>query len=378
MPRILHLVAGAKWTGPAAVAIDQVRALRAAGQEAEIAFTARSPLAERFASEGWTRPLFSPSAGPSAFLRDVSALAATLEREPFDLVHCHATHDHLVALAAAPRRGFPLVRSFHHRRTLRSSFWTRWAIRRSAGHVFSNSSIQREFFARYGSEAPARVFSPVVDTALFHGGERDESLLRSFGVPAGSFVVGTVGKVARGRGYEEAVRIFAGVDDPEIVWLQIGKGELLDPIRRRANALGLGSRLFGTGYQEERLPDLYRCMDVFLFTATGSDQGHRAVLEAMASAVPVVSLAIEGLEDARLRQGSGLICGSEQDAAQALVFLRSHPDQRAAMGDFARTVAGAFSPAAFGAPAADFYARALDFWKNRQLRRVTMPLTEKS
>ena len=376
--RILHLVAGAKWTGPAAVAIDQVRAIRDSGQEAEIAFTARSPLSERFAAEGWTRPLFSPSAGPAAFLHDVSALSATLERERFDLVHCHATHDHLVALAAAPRKTVPLVRTFHHRRTLRSAFWTRRAIRRSAGHVFSNSAIQRDFLSRYETAAPSRVFSPVVDTRVFRGGGRDESLLRSYGVPADAFVVGTVGKIARGRGFDAAARILARVEDPGVVWLQVGKGEALEQIRRLAADLGLGARLFGTGYQEDRLPDLYRSMDVFLFTASGSDQGHRAVLEAMASGVPVVSLAIPGLEEARLRQGSGLICATEEDASNAIAFLRSHPDQRAAMGAFARASSEAFSPAAFAPPARDFYALALEFWKNRALPSVTMPLTETS
>ncbi|MGH9442464.1 MAG: glycosyltransferase family 4 protein [Thermoanaerobaculia bacterium] len=374
--RVLHLVAGAKWTGPAAVAIDQVRALRAAGIEAEIGFTAASPLAQRFVSEGWARPMFSGGAAPAAFFRDVGRVSEKLEREGFDLLHAHASHDHLVALAAAPRRGFPTVRSFHHARTLRAWVGMPWTARGSAGHVFSNGAIAEAFRSRFGARGPSRVFSPVVDRDRFRPGSRDARLLESLGVPKDSFLVGTIGKIARGRGHDAAVRILSGTEDPSITILQVGKGNQEKDIRRLAESLGVGARHFGAGYQEERLPDLYRSMDAFLFTASGADQGHRAVREAMASGLPVVSLAIPGIEDARLPKGSGLVCPSEEEAAAALTFLRTHPEQRAAMGARARKESERFSAEAFAADAGAFYAEALEFWNNRKRKRVTMPLRE--
>ena len=376
--RVLHLVAGAKWTGPAAVAIDQVRALREAGVEAEIGFTAESPLARRFETDGWARPLLSPRSGPRAFFEDVGRVSETLGREAFDLLHCHASHDHLVALAAAPRRGFPIVRSFHHARTLRGGPWARWVSGRSAGHAFSNGALAAQFRSRFRPPAPCRVFSPVVDRARFSPGSRDRALLASFGVPEDAFVAGTIGKIAPGRGHDAAVRILARTGHPSIVLLQVGKGEGEGEIRRLAASLGVGERSFGTGYQEERLPDLYRSMDAFLFTASGADQGHRAVLEAMASGLPVVSLAVPGIEDARLAAGAGFACGSEEEAAASLAFLCSHPGQRAAMGRSAREASERFSPEAFAAQAVPFYGEALEFWKNRSRRGVEVALRETS
>lgn len=376
--RVLHLVAASKWTGAAAVAIDHVRALRGDGIEAEIGFTSGSSLAERFVSTGWTRPLLCPRSGPAAFLANVARVSELLDREKFDILHAHTSHDHLVALGVIPRRGFPVVRSFHHVRTVRAALFTRWAIRRSAGHAFSNSVIAKEFQALFGARPPSRVFSPVVDRDLFHPGDRNAALLESFGVPAGSFVVGTIGKMAKGRGHDAAVRILALAEDPAIVLLQIGKGERQREIWRLADSLGVGSRNFGTGYQEESLPELYRSMEVFLFTASGADQGHRAVLEAMASGVPVVSLAIPGIEDARIRKGAGLVCKTEEEAAAALMFLKSHSVQRDAMSRFARSASERFSAAAFAAEAGAFYEEALETWKNERRRSVTMPLMEKS
>ena len=52
-----------------------------------------------------------------------------------------------------------------------------------------------------------------------------------------------------------------------------------------------------TGYQDERLPELWAAMDVALFAAPGSDHGHRAISEAQACARPVVARDIAGVAD---------------------------------------------------------------------------------
>ena len=49
------------------------------------------------------------------------------------------------------------------------------------------------------------------------------------------------------------------------------------------------------GYHEDDLAEHYRASDLLLFTARGSDEGHRAVLEAMACGVPVATYPIEGI-----------------------------------------------------------------------------------
>ena len=59
--RILHVVAGEKWTGVAAVVFDWTRALVDAGVEAQFAFVGKSPLARRILPVGWARPLLTLS-----------------------------------------------------------------------------------------------------------------------------------------------------------------------------------------------------------------------------------------------------------------------------------------------------------------------------
>ena len=369
--RILHLVAGSKWTGAAAVAIDQVRAMRRAGIEAEIGYALGASLTERLRAEGWARPMFSAGRRPSDFLRDVARVAESLDREPFDIVHCHTSHDHLAG-AALPRGRVALVRSIHSERALRQGLPSRLAFGRTAGWVFSNSAIEKTWRARSSPSAPAAVWFPVVDPAEFHPGEKDPELGARFGIPGGAFVVGTIGKMSPGRGHDAAVKILALARNPKTVLLQIGKGESRDEIWRLADRLGVAARNFGTGYQEELLPALYRLMDAFLFTASGSDQGHRAVLEAMASGVPVVALPIPGVED-YFRAGSpGRICDTELAAAAALDEISSRPDLRADMASAALSEGARRVPEGLGREALEFYSAVLEFRKKSADRSVTL------
>jgi hypothetical protein len=68
------------------------------------------------------------------------------------------------------------------------------------------------------------------------------------------------------------------------------------------------------GYHEDDLAEHYRASDLLLFTARGSDEGHRAVLEAMACGIPVATYPIEGIDAWSRRmdlsgRGSGALAG---------------------------------------------------------------------
>ncbi len=369
--RVLHLTAGTKWTGPAAVAVAQVEAMRASGIEAEIAIARDSPLASRLADRGWARPALSPGRRPGDFLDDVSALDGLLSREPFDVVHSHSSHDHLVARAALGRRGRPLVRSFHHENGFRSAL-SPWGRRRASGFAFSNGALQKDFCARVRPAAPCARFSPVAEIERFFPGPADPAVRSSLGISTDAFVVGTIGKMAPGRGHDAAIRILAGTGDPRVSLLHVGKGESKERLWQLAAELGVGARNFGAGYREEDLPQLYRTMDAFLFTASGADQGHRAILEAMASGLPVVVLDLPGIADFEIVKGPGFVARNEGEASAALDFLATHQGPRRGMAEAARKRAERFSGTELSRTAANFYAAVLDFWNKGRTRDVEM------
>ena len=345
--RILNLVAGQKWTGTAAVVFDQTAALVAAGVEAQFGFVGDSPLAERLGSLGWARPLLLPARGPLDYARDVRRLAEALRREAFDVVHAHATHDHHVAAWAARGTRARLVRTIHNLRHVRSDFATRMLFRRTRAFAFANTEIARAF----GAEGP--VLSPVIDTGAFHPAESRKAARLEAGLPAAGILVGTVGKVAMGRGHREAIGAAAGI--PEITLVHVGHGEFLAALQALTVELLTSNRNLWLGYQEARLPGLYRAWDAFLFAASGSEQGQRAILEAMASGLPVVALDVPGVSDLMTDGREGIIAATADDLEPALVRLASDESLRRRMGNRARERALAFTPDRFAVTARAFY-----------------------
>jgi len=350
--RILQLVAGEKWTGAAAVVFDQTAALVAAGVEAQFGFVRESPLAARLLPLGWARPLLSPARDRLRYFRDVREVRQTIDRERFDLVHCHASHDHYVAAAARRSGSTALVRTIHNLGHARGDPLTRRVFRRTDAFAFANRAIAEKF----GGGGP--VLPPAVDPVRFSPGDKPSGRLIGLGVPERAFVVGTVGKLAAGRGHREAIEAAAPLP-ADTVLLHVGKGELRSELQARAGALGTASRNFWAGYADEDLPDYYRAMDVFLFPASGSEQGQRALLEAMASGVPVVALDVPGVRDLVTDGREGFVVSAAADLGPALRRLRGDPTLRAEMGNRGRARAQEFRGATFATAARDFYARLL-------------------
>jgi glycosyltransferase involved in cell wall biosynthesis len=346
--RILHLVAGEKWTGAAAVVLDQTAALVAAGVEAQFGFVRDSPLAARLFPIGWARPLLSPARDRLRFIRDVRELRQTIDRELFDIVHCHASHDHFVAAGARRPDVTGLVRTIHNLGHARGDPLTRRLFRRTDAFAFANGAIA----AKFGGGGP--VLPPVVDPVRFSPREKPSGRLARLGVPERAFVIGTVGKLAAGRGHREAIEAAAPLP-ADTVLLHVGKGELRPELEARTAALGTASRNFWAGYADDDLPELYRAMDVFLFPASGSDQGQRALLEAMASGVPVVAVDVPGVADLVTNGQEGLVVSRPADLELALRRLRDSPNERARMAERARERAREFDGSRFAARAIDLY-----------------------
>jgi glycosyltransferase involved in cell wall biosynthesis len=350
--RVLQLVDGDRWTGPAAVVFDQTAALRAAGVEAQFGFIGESLLSRRLLPLGWARPLLRRTRGPVSYARLVRALRETILREKLDLVHAHRSFDHTLAAQAVRKTPARLLRTLHHIRHARPDPVTRVVFGRTEAFAYAN----REIAAAFGRPGP--VLAPVVDTGRFRPeGVRGE-LRRRLGLPPDRLLLGTVGKVSRGRGHEEAIEAAASLP-ADAVLVHVGHGEHLETLQRRAAEMGCSDRNLWLGYQEEALPDLYRSWDVFVFTASGSDQGQRAILEAMASGLPVAALDVPGVRDLVTDGVEGFVTDGAPGLTAALGRLAGDARLREEMSRRARARSLAFTGPKFVERAIPFYEAAL-------------------
>lgn len=280
--RVLHLAAGNRWTGAAAPAFAEVEALRAAGVDAHYAYVGGYKLEAKLARHDFAHPLIEKAQNPVAFRRTAAALDRLVRQHGFDVVHAHLTYDHWIARWVARERSVRLARTFHARRVLRNDPFTRLLLKKT-DHLF----VINETFAVRGRSVTFT--PPPVDHRQFH----------PFGpaIPAPPKLVTVIGKLSAGRGFEDALRTYAALRRirTDATLMIIGHGEHRPVLEQLASSLGIAEHVIWAGYHEDDLAEHYRASRALLFTARGSDEGHRAILEAMACGVPAASYPIDGV-----------------------------------------------------------------------------------
>jgi glycosyltransferase involved in cell wall biosynthesis len=75
----------------------------------------------------------------------------------------------------------------------------------------------------------------------------------------------------------------------------IGHGEHRGALETMSRGLKVAADIIWAGYHEEGLADHYRAADFLLFTSKGSDEGHRAVIEAMACGTVPITAPLAGM-----------------------------------------------------------------------------------
>jgi glycosyltransferase involved in cell wall biosynthesis len=290
--KILHLAAGNRWTGAAAPAFAEVESLREAGIDAHFAYVGGYLLQTKLARVDFAHPIIEKSQNLLAFNRTLQALTRLIDLHGFDYLHAHLTYDHWLARFAARSHGIKLARTFHSRRVLRSEPFTHSLIRATDVLFVINESfcLARPVRKRHATFTP-----PPVDLRQFR--PEGPNARAAHNISPGDKVVTVIGKMSKGRGFEDALRTFALLRKriTNAKMLIIGHGEHRSVLDSLARELAIEQDLTWAGYREVDLAEHYRASNILLFTARGSDEGHRAVLEAMACGVPPVVFPIEGI-----------------------------------------------------------------------------------
>ena len=260
--------------------------MRAVGIDAHYAYVGGYKLEAKLRHHDFAHPVIEKAQNPLSFRRTREAIDRLVRQHGFDIVHAHLTYDHLLAGFVARSRKIRLARTFHARRVLRNDPVSRALVRRT-DHLFAINDAFRDDRALQGRGV---TFTP---PPLDH---------RQFttdgpAIATDAKLITVIGKLSRGRGFEEALHAYAALrrlrTDARL--MIIGHGEHRPALEQLASSLGITDHVIWAGYHEDDLAEHYRASSLLFFTARGSDEGHRAVLEAMACGVPPATYPIEGM-----------------------------------------------------------------------------------
>jgi glycosyltransferase involved in cell wall biosynthesis len=361
--RVLHVVAADRWTGAAAAAELLVEAQREAGIDCTFAFRGGENLADRLRGQSWALPILRKERSAThlraslATLRELSSGCA--------VVHTHLPHDHLLARLALRGGGPPIVRSVRHLKHLRPDPYHRLLFRGTAAVALANAAMVPPLQRFPGlAERPHAVLPPVVEArylVLADRGERERrrrAVRAALAIPPDAVVAGAVGKLDRDRGHDLLLRAVAAT--PDLWALIIGHGPAEKALRSLAKGLGAGDRCVFAGYVGDGLEDHYAAMDLFVFPATGSDHGHRALAEASGCALPALAADLPGVRDLVRPDVTGDLYPAEDAAALAVHLRRWAADAmlRERAGAAARELAGTWTSARLAETAVALYRSA--------------------
>lgn len=231
---------------------------------------------------------------------------------------------YVVSLRGGDVPGFqPYDLALYHR-LLGGTIRALW--RRSAG-VVANSDGLKALVHRSAPDQPVLVIPNGVDVARFRPAEKRTA--------DATVRIGFVGRLVHQKGVDVLVKALALLE-PELPLVVdiVGDGPNRPALQQLALSLGVADRIRFLGWKSAgELPELYRCMDVFVLPSR--DEGMpNVVLEAMASGLAVVATRVAGNEELVRHGETGLLLPAEDHRALAEALRRTvvDPDARTAMG----------------------------------------------
>lgn len=283
--RVLHLFASPFFSGPAEAIAQLALAQRELGHEVAVAVDrkrlrvdAEELAAPRFAALGLLADVgleLSVKSSPLGVGRDLRAL----KRLEVDVLHCHFTHDHLLARWGR-RSGVRLVRSVHAPRSLRrlrpiADAWT----------------VPTEDLARSLLGQRVTVLPPLLDASWQPSDDR-RALRQRLELPDVP-LVGMVSTFQPSRRHALGVAAFEQVvrRRPEAQLVLLGDGALKHQTEQDVRRRGLSARVHFVGYQSASTFTAWvQALDEVWVLGSGNDFSGRAAAQARACGVRVVAV----------------------------------------------------------------------------------------
>jgi glycosyltransferase involved in cell wall biosynthesis len=364
--RIVHILSSFGMGGQERVAYDLAVGQLAAGHHVtalSLAPPPDGPLAAEFRAAGVEVERVArakPGLDPVLILR----LAWWLRGHHTQLVH---THNRMALIYGAPAGRLAHAAVVHTKHGNNPKGGTRLLAANLAARcadAFVAVSDETAAFARKRREIDERkllVIPNGIELGRFNPAPaaRDR-VRRELGIPAGAWVIGTVGRIAPEKNHALLVRAIAPLLGPETRLVVAGDGPLLPELKALVQSLGVAGFVHLLGVRRD-VPDVLNALDTFVLSSD-TEGLPLVVLEAMATALPVLSTRVGGVPNVLEEGQTGMLVpvGDEAALRDRAAQLRGDPAGSRALGERARSAAMTkFSAERMKREYLDLYARVL-------------------
>ena len=207
---------------------------------------------------------------------------------------------------------------------------------KEARRVIANSEGLKELALKTNPTQPIQIIPNGVDIEEFYPTEAS-------GPDGLNFL--SVSRLIQRKGLDLVIRAFAKVAlrSSTSKLIIVGEGNLRQELESLASSLNLAQRIHFRGYvPHTEMPQVYRSADIFVLASRNEGMSN-AVLEAMASGLPIITTATGGIKE--LIRDNGMVVPQEDVGALvgAMDELARDEEKRISLGQRSRELAQKFS-----------------------------------
>jgi len=269
--------------------------------------------------------------------QSIQLASALIQSRAVDVIQSHLPNAHVLAALAGRLTGRPVLATVHGRAMTTLDI----EVQRLAGTHLA-VVCRQSFFQALGVGIDPRLVHFVpngVDVERFRPQHSRSGALRTrFAIDAEAPLVGFVGRLSAEKGPDLFLRAALSIraQRPDAHFVLVGEGAMLKQLQVFASRFGIADAVHFAGSQDD-MPAVFNELDVVVSSSL-SEAMPLAVMEAMASGVPVVACKVGGIPDLVEHGVTGWLApeGDYDELATRVVDLIVDDALRAAVGKAAR------------------------------------------
>jgi glycosyltransferase involved in cell wall biosynthesis len=279
--------------------------------------------------------------------RTVLKLIRIFREERPHIVHTHTSKAGILGRWAALVAGVPVIIHTPHGHVF-WGYFNRWKTKlyvllerltaTITDRIVTLTEQEKKDHVRYhiADENKFTVIHSGVDLSKFSDTQVNVAEMKNkLGIAQGAFVVGTVGRLTPVKGQKYLIEAAAKIlqKTPEIFFVFLGDGELMNELKMQAASAGISDKVKFLGW----LPNVAEVMSTFdIFVLPSLNEGMGKVLvEAMAARKPIIASDIGGISDLIIHGKNGLLVSPmNSDAlANSIELVLRNSRMRTNMGE---------------------------------------------
>lgn len=328
--RIMEIISGTAVNGAAANCRDISRELHRRGHEIVLVCRPNSWIADQLAHDGIEIIESELYRWPTDQLRRI---AQVIRERDIEVVHTHMSRANFFGILLRRLFGIRACVATAHNRYVQ----LHWMFN---DRVIAVSEATRAFHRRYNLVRDRRidVVPNAIDDERFHHVPREEGLAvrEELGIPMDAKLIGVLGDVIPRKGLIHLVRampsILAQHPDAHLLCAGHAQRDYATQVRDEVKQLGIHRKITWAGPRSD-VDRIFAALDVYALPSLEENMP-LAILEAMASGLPVVSSAVGGIPECVLDGQTGFLVPPAQvtQLANALNRLLTSADLRRDFG----------------------------------------------